>query len=266
MLKNSFALSAFIVIMFTNCQKEAISKTDMAETNLSEKKSAPESLASKSLVSDEHWYGNYDNSKYILPRENGEPGGDADHPDVEDVFLIKNGVAVLPSLGDYTFNSYVFFNIPPQYNISGDSLVFEAVVMNSKDNSFYDYDVALQITGEQYSAEVHFVADTAEQKNNKYYVGNAKRNNVPALVNYFGDFKTIKLGLKSDQTGVYVNGKLIYHFKYGADNRIGRVRTITVLGSGFVTVNSIKLSNSYTNKKIMTENFNYEGQSHTVFY
>ena len=51
----------------------------------------------------------------------------------------------------------------------------------------------------------------------------------------------------------------------GAANRLGKIKTINVAGKGYGIVDNIRLLNSKNNKPILSEDFNGDGVSHTIF-
>lgn len=258
-------LFLLIPLAIVSCRKEAI-ETNTTSDNLFSEKTVSAESAVKPVVSSAHWYGYY---KYIPVTIPGEPGDPGDDPDIQvypDSYFIRNGVAQLPSGGGPAF-TYVAFDIPSSYTISGDSVIFQTVVQNAVSNGGYnDYDVILEIEGTQHYAELHFVADSSDQVSNRFVVGNAQYNNLPQLNHYFSSFQTIKWVMKKNGAAAYINNKLAYRFTYGTANRIGTIKTITVGGKGYAVINNVTLLNSYSNKKIMVENFDIDGQSHTVFY
>ncbi len=264
MFKKVSAVTLFAFVILAGCQKDVAPKANAGSDNLSTDKLAPEALTGKGVVSTNHWYGTYTDAVCSDPMGACDPDGSGD---ATDAGIIKNGVAQLPNPAGYNFSyGNISFDIPSQYNISGDSLTFVAVVENTIAYSLPDYDVILRIVGDKDTAAVHFVAAPSSQQSTEYYVGTARYTNLPSLVHYFGSFETVKLAQKKYQTGAYVNNKLVYKFAYRSLNSIGRVKTITVSGKGYPTVDNVQLMNSYTNKKLMTEAFNVDGQSHTVFY
>ena len=268
MFKKLFSLCLLSFSLFAGCQKEDTLTTSPVSSELSGDKSTQDLVGLNSIVSTNHWYGSYIGVNPPYDPETGDPDVPPGFPDaVTDYSFIHNGVAQLSTIPpEYSFDfSFVSFDIPSQYYISGDSLSFVTVVENLKANSFSDYDVIVRIIGDKDSAEVHFVADPSFQSATDYYVGNARYTNIKSLVNYFGSFKTVKLIQKKYQTATYVNNVLAYKFSYGSQDSIGRVKTIRIGGKGFVTVNNVKLLNSYTNKTLMTEAFNTDGHSHTLF-
>ncbi len=272
MIKFAFLLSLLATLIIAGCQKEAASDS-FDNSELKTQNSGFENLSTGKTVSTAHWYGSYSDVIDVITDPDGDPDGnpdtggpDANQITVSDSSFIKNGVAELPTL-PYQFSySNIAFDIPSNYNISGDSLIYEVVAKNPTVGSFYDYDVVLSLTGSLHSANLHFVADASAQQYTQYTIGNASYTNIPALVNYFSDFKTIKLVLKKNQTAAYVNNVLLFKFNYKALNQIGRLQTINVSGKGYVIVDNVKLTNSVTNKKILTEDFNTDGKSHTIFY
>ena len=258
-------LSFFLLLLITamGCQKDDVQLTNTSNESSSE---TLQSLSdAKGVVSTNHWYGFYAN-KTPLDTSSQFPGDDPDISDVYDFDMIHDGVAKLPTIGGWLFFSTISFDIPAQYSLPGDSILFEAVVKNPKDGIQTDWDVCLQITGDQHSADVHFVADSAYQAYTHYGVGSKNVSNNKALVHYFSAFETVKLATQKGQTGVYINNKLVYNFKYNVANRIGKIKTITISGKGYITVDNVKLTNSITKKKLMQETFNTDGESHTVFY
>ena len=259
----------FPVIIALICFVSACQKDVQSATSTGNDKITDESLKSLSaltpVVSSNHWIGEYLNQT-ALDTSGNNPGPAGVDPDISDHEFIVGGVARLPGASDILFFSSFSFDMPSEYNLPGDSIIFEAIVKNTREESYTDYDVMLQITGDQHSAGVHFVADNSYKSYNGYSVGSKSFNNLTPLVHYFGDFETIKLSTKQGQTGVYINNKLVYHFKYNAADRIGRIKTISIIGKGYITVDNVKLTNSVTNKKLMLENFNTTGESHGVFY
>ena len=200
------------------------------------------------------WYGSY--AGYAGP-----------YPDVPESDFIQNGVAKLPYIDQEFSYTNVSFDIPPAYRISGDSIEFDAVAKNPiAFHSIADYDVVLQMVGEEHSAELHFVADSSAKVYDQFYVGDKRVSNRPELVHYFQNMSTIRLILQKDVAKVYVDGVQLGKLEYGAANRIGKLKTINVAGKGFVVVNKVQLLNSYTNQPVLLENFNTDGHSHTIFY
>ena len=258
-------LSCFLLLLITamGCQKDDVQLTNTSGDASSE---TLQSLSdAKGVVSTNHWYGFYAN-KTPLDTSWDAPGGDPDYNDLPDTYFIHNGVATLPTGAPFIFFSTISFDIPAQYNLPGDSILFEAIVKNPKDGIETDWDVSLQMIGDQHSADVHFVADSAYQVYTHYGVGSKNVSNNRALVHYFSDFETVKLATKKGQTGVYINNILVYNFKYNVADRIGKIKTITISGKGYVVVDNVKLTNSITKKKLMLETFNTDGESHAVFY
>ena len=258
-------LSFFLLLLLTvmGCQKDDV---QLANTNDESSSETIQSLSdAKGVVSTNHWYGFYV-SKTPSDTTGMDPGGDPDISDVSDRNMIHGGVAKLPMIDGFLFFSTISFDIPAQYSLPGDSILFEAIVKNPKDGVQTDWDVSLQIIGDQHSADVHFVADSAYQTYTHYGVGSKNIYNSKALVHHFSNFETLKLATKKGQTGVYINNKLVYSFIYNIADKIGKIKTITISGKGYVTVDNVKLTNSITKKKLMLETFNTEGESHTVFY
>ncbi len=259
-----FPVIAFICFI-SACQKDVQSVTSTGNDKITDE--SLQSLASLTpVVSSNHWYGQYLDQTSFDTSGNGPGGGGGVDPDITDHEFIGGGVAQLPDAPDLLFFSSFSFDMPSQYSLPGDSIIFEAIVKDTREKSYTDYDVMLQITGDQHSAGVHFVADNSYKSYNGYSLGSKSFTNLSPLAHYFGDFETIKLTTKQGQTGVYINNKLVYHFKYNAADRIGRIKTISIIGKGYITVDNVKLTNSVTNKKLMVENFNTTGESHAVFY
>jgi len=199
------------------------------------------------------WYGTY--SGYLKP-----------YPVLPDSLIISNGVAQLPYLDRQFSYSYIYYNIPDQHVINGDSVTLEAKVQNPKATSFSDYDVILQLVGDQHTAEVHFVADAAYAQYTDYYVGDARYDGLSQLVYYFGAFRTVKLAQKKYYTAVYINDTEVYKFKYGAINSIGRLKKIAMGFKGYGSCTQVGLKNSFSRQLIMSEDFNTTGQSHVLYY
>ena len=262
MTKGLLFFSACALLMIAGCQKTELAQLPSAEASTDR---VAEALIAKGTVSPDEWRGYYE----TLLDENGlEVGMDPDTHIEDDVF-IHSGTATLPDLrvsGYSSFFSAFAFNIPESSHISGDSILLEASVQNLRSNSINNYDVVLDIIGTQHSLQVHFVADATSVAATRYALGSITKSGLPSLVNYFGTFQTIKLGTKKGQTAVYVNNKLLYRFPYKADNKIGDIYQIRLSGKGVASFDYVKLTNSVTNKKRMQEDFNIEGQSHTIFY
>lgn len=279
-------LSTFLLatILFANCSKEVTADTTPASDEASAQQAELQNLNGGKVVSSAHWYGTYlgvvtggnpdgtppdgdpDADPDSTPSPPAAAGSTSDQISVSDSNFIKNGVAELPTLPQLFTLSNISFDIPTNYSISGDSLIYEVVVKNPTTGSFYDYDVELQLTGSLHNAYLHFVADPAAQPYTSYSIGDAVYTNLSQLVNYFGDFKTIKLVLKKYGTAAYINNGLVYKFNYGTANSIGRLQTISIVGKGYAIVDNVKLTNSITNKKILSESFNVTGKSQTIFY
>ncbi len=264
MTKQVLPLFAIVLILLSSCQKTELATPGTAISTTSADKTAGIAALGKGTVSDAHWYGEYYN--VFDSQGNPIPFGDPDVPYTDDQF-ITGGVATLPiPSGVSSYFSDVLFDIPSQYSIPGDSIIYEVVIKNTNPAGIADYDVVLTLVGENKSAEVHFVAHKENQSATSYTLGTITHTNLLQLVSDFSSFQTVKLGTKKGKTGVYVNNKLLYQFKYSAADKLGRISEIKVGGKGSAVVDNVKLTNSYTNKKLMLEDFNTEGQSHTIFY
>jgi hypothetical protein len=87
-----------------------------------------------------------------------------------------------------------------------------------------------------------------------------------ALVHYFTNFENIKLSFKNYVAKVYLGDSLLYSLRYNQINTLGRIKTIAVAFKGYGKCNAVFLNNSYTHKAILSESFNYDGQTHTIYY
>ncbi len=267
MTKPLLSLLTVVLFFLSSCQKTelAVPGTATSGATTADKTAAIASLHT-GTVSDAHWYGKYYNE--IDLQGNQLPGGDPDMIELYDYQFISGGVATLPwESGMSSFFSSIYFSIPSQYNLPGDSIIYEVVVKNgSGSGGIAGYDVLLTLVGEKNTAQVHFVSDKAYQSSTAYTLGTLSHTNLPALVQSFSNFQTVKLVNKKGKTAVYLNNKLLSSFKYTAANNLGRINEIHVDGKGSAVVDNVKLTNSVTSKKLLLEDFNTEGQSHTIFY
>ncbi len=254
MLNKILLLSCFAVIFLASCQKENTwQKAGLNNRNTNNDQSISTNALTGTVDKTNSWYGDYE-------------GLFNDYPDVMDDYLIKNGVAQLPYLDRQFYFSKIIYDIPSNYNISGDSISFEARVKNTKASGFSDYDVILQVNGEQHRAAVHFVADKAYTAYTNYAVGDAQYSGLTELVHYFGSFQDVKLVQKNFTTAVYINNNLVYKFKYGAKNSIGKLTSINIAFKGYGSCTKTGIKNSYTKAPILSEDFNIDGESNVVYY
>jgi len=247
-------LAGLATIVFASCQKEVTPKPAIANsTTTSENNNDATEAISSTLDTTNKWYGTYQ-------------GFFKTYPVIQDDALIANGVAQLPYLDRQFSYSYIYYDIPAKYNISGDSIALEARLKNPITSGFSDYDVILQIIGAQHTAEVHFVAEPAFSQYASYSVGNVSHTGINELIYYFGGFRTIKLAQKKYYTAVYINDVEVYKFRYGAQNSIGRVKTIGIGFKGYGICTSAGVKSSYSYQPIFSDNFNTDGQSNILYY
>lgn len=250
MKRKLLALGCLIALAFASCSKEVTSVTDDASGKSASEKISPQFTTADSMAT---WYGSY--AGYFGP-----------YPLVAESDFIHDGVATDPYINQSFSFSNISLDIPSAYNISGDSIIFEVVAKNPVESGSYNYDIVLQVVGEEHSVELHFVSTSDSRQYDQYYVGNKRVYDIPQLVRNFEDFKTIRLAFRRNATAASINDHLVYGFKYGEANRIGRIKTINVAGKGIAYVDNIRLLNSENNKPILSEDFNGNGVSHTIFY
>ena len=254
MLKQLLTPPLLVIALFTSCKKDIRNQSSVLNnTNIDAEEISALGSSTGIIDTSSSWYGTY--TGYNTP-----------YPIIPDDAIIKNGIAQLPYLDRQFSYSNIAYDVPPQYNISGDSITFEAKLKNPRATGFGNYDVVLQLTGEQHSAEVHFVADASYVQYTQYYVGKAKRTELSELVHYFGVFQTLKLAQKNYYTAVYINDSLVYKFKYGVKNSIGKLKTINIATKGYGTCTMAALRNSFNRKPIFSEDFSIDGKSNTVYY
>lgn len=254
MLKQLFAITCLSLILLSSCQKEV--KTPPAAPNsITQSLTGESDLATGRKVVDStgHWFGGY-------------AGYNGPYPIIPDSVLINNGVAKDPKINIPFEYSNVYYDIPEQYNITGDSITFEATAKNTTNTGQYGYDVVLQLFGDQHDAELHFVGVQAGLQYTQYFVGNAKHTGLQQLVHYFDHFETIRLIMKNNSTAVYLDTVELYKFKYGVENSIGRLKRVNVAFKGRGEVTQVNVRNSFGRKIIFKEEFDIDKQSHTVYY
>ncbi len=250
MKQQLLALGCLTAFGIASCSKEAVSVTSNVTDKPASGKISTQFTAADSAAT---WYGSY--AGYYGP-----------YSLVAESDFIHDGVATDPYIDQPFSFSNVSLDIPPAYNISGDSIIFEVVAKNPVESGSYNYDIVLQIAGEEHSAELHFVSTANSRQYDQYYVGNKFVTNIPELVRSFENFKTIRLAFRNNATAASINDNPVYGFKYGEANRIGRIKTINVAGKGIAFVDNIRLLNSKNNKPVLSEDFNGNGVSHTIFY
>ncbi|TKK67506.1 hypothetical protein FC093_14555 [Ilyomonas limi] len=253
MLNKLLLPSCWIIILFTSCQKDLSTKQTVANNMLAAADIQPLNALTGIIDTTNKWYGTYS-------------GLFEEYPVIPDAYLIQNGVAQLPYLDRQFSYSYIYYDIPAQYNISGDSIALEAEVKNPRASSFSDYDVILQLIGEQHTAEVHFVADTEYASYTSYTIGDAQLTGLTELVHYFGTFRKLKLAQKKYYTAVYINNTEVYRFKYGKRNSIGRLKTIGIVFKGYGSCTGVGVRNSSNHNPILSDKFNTDGQSKVTYY
>ena len=246
-------LAAIAVFLLSGCSKQ-ITEPAAPDASFSSDKSVALSLPS--LEADRGWYGFY--------------GG----PDVfnsDTLFapdIIKGGVIKLPYYSDArdVFVG-IDYDILPDHILPGDSIIYELELKNPKDDYHSDWDVAIDIKGTTGEAHVGFVADNEYSQYTQFFVGNTIVTGLPQLVYDFENFTKLSLILKNNHAAIKLNGKQLYSFVYGAQNRIGQIKNISMGGKGTnLTCTAVKLRNSYSNKELLTENFNTDGQSTVVYH
>lgn len=254
MLKRILIFSCVAVTFLAACQKDLKTET----TAINNREIADDDFAFSGAAtgvadSTSEWLGTY--SGYFKP-----------YPIVPDDDLIYNGVAQLPYLDRQFSFSDISYIIPEKYPIYGDSISFEAKLKNPKSSGFGDYDVVVRLIGDEHSVEVHFVADDDYVQYTEYTVGNRSNTKLAELVHLFGTFQTMKLAQKNYYSAVYINNNLVYKFKYGSKNAIGRLKSISIAFKGYGSCTKVGLKNSHTSSPLMLEEFNVQGKSNTLFY
>ena len=181
MKKYLLSYSLLAATFFAGCRKDVVTNTTSVNDESQATNFSYGGLNTNKTVSNAHWYGSYLGVSGLNPNPAGDPivGTNETSVYVGDSDFIKNGVAELPHFSRGFSFSNISFDIPSDYNISGDSVIYKVVVKNPMSGSFYDYDVVIQLYGDQHMAELHFVADASAQQYAQYYVGNAKISNLP---------------------------------------------------------------------------------------
>ena len=252
MLAKFTCLAAITLFFLSGCTKQIAEP--VPDPSLSSDKSAPVSLPS--LAVDPGWYGFY-------------AGPDVSHSDT--LFapdIIKGGVIKMPfySTARDVFSG-IDYDILPDHILPGDSIIYELALKNPKDGYHSDWDVSIDIKGTTGEANVSFVADNVYAQYTQFFVGNALVTGLPQLVYDFEHFTKLSLILKNNRAAVKLNGQLLYSFVYGAQNRIGEIKNISIGGKGTnLTCTAVKLRNSYSNKVLLSENFDTDGESTVVYY
>ena len=251
MLNKCFAIFCSTALFLVSCQKDLKSNNAVLNTG---SQLSDESSAGMVVDTTGHWVGSYAGSFGYT------------YPTIPDSLLIKDGIARDPQINLPFEFSNVSYEIPAQYNLSGDSITFEAKVKNTTDLGQYGYDIALQLFGEQHNAEVFFVGVQSGLSYSHYFVGDLRYNGLQPLVHYFDHFETIRLVMKNNSTAVYLDSTELYRFKYGTENSVGRLQKINVAFKGLGEVTKVGVRNSYGRRAILSEDFAFDGQSHVVYY
>jgi hypothetical protein len=249
----TLTLFCAIIIVLSACKKDMSGNMLNTTNENALDESGLLSSAAGTVDTSNHWYGTY-------------TGNGVSYPAVPDDSIIKSGGAQLPRFSRKFAFTNIKLDIPAKHLIAGDSATFEASVKNTKNTGKGSLDVALQIVGDKHSANVRFVADSSVSNSTNLAVGSTAVNGSKALVHYFRSFENVRFAFKDYTAFVYVNDSLVEKLTYGKVNSIGRIKNITVAFRGYGICNTVILRNSFTKKQILSESFNFDGQSHVLYY
>lgn len=192
-----------------------------------------------------------------------DPDGPTGYTKVPDDTLIINGEVKVPDAfySDFSDSTFIAYDMQYINVINVDSSALDVTVRKNINT------IELDILGTTSNAQLLYHANNLNDSG--YYslsVGSTsfKFNVYPATD--FASFKLLRFAFKQNKAFVYVSGKLITSFKYGAANKIGNIKGIRMGKDGYIECDNVKLYNSYTRKLLMKEDFNINGHSQTFFY
>lgn len=242
-MRNLLLLLSSCILFFASCKKEFVQDEPVnALTNTS----------SVIIDTSKGWYG-------TLKDRMRDPETNVTDTLPEDE-IISNGLANIPNL-EGNITTAVNYDFPINLQVFADSSSFETI-LRSNPNSTKIY-----IVGNRQTASFSYEAQPADSFG--YYritVGNSAVELKVYPKDDYSIFKTIQFAFKNYTAYLFVNKKLITSLKYKRAEYIGNVKTLSVGYGDFVGCDRVRIHNSYTKNLRMLENFNIDGQSHTIFY
>lgn len=242
MSKNTLLLKLSFLLLFAyGCAK----KVDVIPENIT---SSTQDLAKQVVDTSKSWYGSFQDL-----RDPDEPANLLPDDDI-----ISNGVARIPFYWDQII-THIMYDLPDARSINMDS---SAIDITLKDNFNY---FELTLTGSTNRAWARYIqiADTG------FYTIILKSKSITAKVypaTDFTSFKLVRFAFKKSKVYLYVANKLITSFDYDTQSKIGRLKKIDAGGDGYIELDKVALYNSFSKQALMKEDFNINGQSHTIFY
>ena len=237
-----YFLCCITFIFLCACNKQQVIVKHPGNDNLSQ-------LIGSKLDTSKGWYGSYQ-MFYQSP-------DDTSYFTLSDKYIIGNGEAKFPYNPD-ALAIRINYDIPVKEIIHGDSTTFKLSLKQGSNQ------ILLQLIGVKNSLYFSYYV----QNDTGYYliaVGAIIKQVKVFPATMFNNFKTVKFAFSKNKVFLYVENKLITSFSYDTKNKMGVLKQIS-LQAEYIECDFVRLYNTYNNKLVMREEFNHDGESHTVFY
>jgi hypothetical protein len=235
-------LSCIAFCLLLACNKDALIVKPSTGSNVSQS-------TSPKLDTSRGWYGTY---RYFF-----EDPEDTTEQYLLDKDIIANGEATVPNMQDVDEAS-INYDMPAKEIIHGDSTTFK-MGLKKKGNTLDVYLVGTKNTMHLYYYTYNDTGFYTLQLGAIYKTVKL----FPATD--FTNFRLVQFQCKRNKAYLYVGDKLVTSFNYGGKNKMGNVKQISIGNQSYIECNYVRLYNSSNQKLEMREEFNIDGESHTIF-